>query len=174
LTASESVKLGENYSARATEDFESLIEADSKRLLELAILEARSNISDLHPIHFGAAAIFDDGTIVTTRQASALEYGCTLDAVSQLAPHFQDQNGTPLLLVQADQFGIAHAPFAPARAFLIEQGFENCQIVLHDTPISNNDEDIFDIERWTLREVFVSDLAPSIPAWTKVSKREEA
>jgi hypothetical protein len=173
LTASQSVRLGEKYSSRATDDFESLIEVDSKRLLELAILEARSNISDLHPIQFGAAAIFDDGTIVTTRQASALEYGCTLDAVSQLAPHFQDQNGTPLLLVQADQYGIAHAPFAPARAFLIEHGFENCQIVVHDAPVSDNDDDIFDFDKWTLKEVFASDLAPNAPTWTKGTKREE-
>ena len=173
LTATQSVKLGEKYSNRATDDLESLIEVDSKRLLELAILEARSNISDLHPIQFGAAAIFDDGTIVTTRQASALEYGCTLDAVSQLAPHFQDQNGTPLLLVQADQYGIAHAPFAPARAFLMEHGFENCQIVVHDAPVSDNDDDIFEFDKWTLKEVFASDLAPNGPTWTKGTKREE-
>jgi len=172
LTANQSTMLGEKYSARASDHFETLVEADSKRLLELAILEARSNVSDLHPIQFGAAAIFDDGTIIMTRQSSALEYGCTLDAVSQLAPHFQDQNGTPLLLVQADQYGIAHAPFAPARAFLIEHGFANCQIVLHDAPVSDNDDDIFDIEKWTLKEVFVSELVPTPPAWTKGTVRE--
>ena len=173
LTAIESVQLGEMYSAKATKDLETLEEVDSKRLLELAILEARSNISDVHPIQFGAAAIFDDGTIVTTRQASALEYGCTLDAVSQLFPHFREQNATPLLLVQADQFGIAHAPFAPARAFLTEHGFDSCQIILHDAPISDNEADIFEIDKWTLKEVFVSDLARNLPTWTKGTSRDE-
>lgn len=172
LTATESVQLGEKYSAKATKDLETLEEADSKRLLELAILEARSNISDVHPIQFGAAAIFDDGTIVTTRQASALEYGCTLDAVSQLFPHFREQNATPLLLVQADQFGIAHAPFAPARAFLTEHGFDSCQIILHDAPISDNEADIFEIDKWTLKEVFVSDLARNLPTWTKGTSQD--
>eukprot|EP00429_Kryptoperidinium_foliaceum_P008482 CAMPEP_0176017490 /NCGR_PEP_ID=MMETSP0120_2-20121206/8389_1 /TAXON_ID=160619 /ORGANISM="Kryptoperidinium foliaceum, Strain CCMP 1326" /LENGTH=388 /DNA_ID=CAMNT_0017350511 /DNA_START=135 /DNA_END=1305 /DNA_ORIENTATION=- len=163
--------LGEQYSARATADFDTLEEADSKRLLELAILEAKSNISDLHPIQFGAAAIFEDGTIVTTRQASALEYGCTLDAVSQLAPHFEEQDSAPVLLVQADQFGIAHAPFADARAFLTEHDFENCQIVVHDAPVSDNDEGVFDIDRWTLKEVFASELASKPPSWTEGTER---
>jgi len=140
-------------------------------LLELAILEAKSNISDLHPIQFGAAAIFEDGTIVTTRQASALEYGCTLDAVSQLAPHFEEQDSAPVLLVQADQFGIAHAPFADARAFLTEHDFENCQIVVHDAPVSDNDEGVFDIDRWTLKEVFASELASKPPSWTEGTER---
>lgn len=170
LTASQQVALGESYSARASEDFESLEEPDSKRLLELAIMEARSNISDLHPIQFGAAVIFDDGVIVTSRQSNGLEYGCTLDAVSQLASHFQE-GATPLLLVQADQFGIAHAPFAPARAFLTEQGFEHCQIVIHDVPVSNDDQDIFDIDQWTLKEVYASDLVPNAPTWTKGTDR---
>jgi hypothetical protein len=174
LTATQQVALGEAYtgSAHASQDFETLEEADSKRLLELAIMEARSNTSELHPIQFGAAVIFDDGVIVTSRQTSALEYGCTLDAVSQLASYLQE-GATPVLLVQADQFGIAHAPFAPARAFLTEQGFEHCQIVVHDVPISDDDQDVFDIDKWTLKEVFASDLAPNAPTWTHGTDREE-
>jgi hypothetical protein len=101
-----------------------------------------------------------------------LEYGCTLDAVSQLAPHLQE-DATPLLLVQADQYGIAHAPFAPARAFLSEHGFENCQVVVHDVPSSDDAADVLDMDRWTLKEVFVSDLAPTAPTWTKGTVRDE-
>ena len=171
LTAREAIALGEAYSTRASKDLETLEEADSKRLLELAIMEARTNVSELHPIQFGAAVIFDDGVIVTSHQSCALEYGCTLDAVSLLAPHLQE-GGTPLLLVQADQFGIAHAPFAPARAFLTENGFGHCQIVLHDVPCTDNDEDVFEIDKWTLKEAFVADLAPDAPAWREGTEQE--
>ena len=170
LTASQQTALGEAYSARASQHFDTLEEPDSKRLLELAIMEARRNISELHPIQFGAAVIFDDGVIVTSRQANALEYGCTLDAVSQLAGHFQE-GGNPVLLVQADQFGIAHAPFAPARAFLTEHGFAHCQIVVHDVPFSDDDQDVFDVDKWTLKEVFAAELVPNAPTWTIGSEK---
>ena len=163
LTASKSETLGRSFSDQATQDLDSLDET-AKRLLELAILEAKSNVSDLHPIQFGAAVAFEDGTIVTSHQSSALEYGCTLDAVSQLASHIQES--APVFLVQAAQFGIAHSPFAPARAFLTENGFGNCKILLHETPI-----DVFQIEEWRLRQICASDLAPDIPSWTTGTDR---
>lgn len=173
LTSGESVDLGERYSGRAITDLESLENADSKRLLELAIMEARANVTDLHPIQFGAAVIFDDGTITTSHQSAALEYGCTLDAVSQLAPYLQE-GPTPLLLVQADQYGIAHAPFAPARAFLTENGYGDCQIVVHDVAPSKTDGDFTNMESWVLREVFVTDLQPHAPSWTEGTDRGES
>jgi len=37
----------------------------------------------------------------------------------------------PVLLVQCDQFGIAHAPFAQGRAFLSERGFGDCKVLIH-------------------------------------------
>ena len=117
--------------------------------------------------------MFDDGVIVTSRQAGALEYGCTIDAVSQLASHFQDQGAAPLLLVQADQYGIAHAPFAPARAFLTEYkhddevGFPECQVVVHHVPASDDEQDTFDVSRWKLQEIPVTALAPNAPTWTE-------
>jgi hypothetical protein len=38
----------------------------------------------LHPIRFSAAVLFEDGTIESAWMLKALEYGCTLDPVSQL------------------------------------------------------------------------------------------
>jgi cytidine deaminase len=163
LTALESVDLGESYCDRASSALGALDET-AKRLFELAILEAKSNMTDLHPIQFGAAVAFADGSIVTSHQSSALEYGCTLDAVSQLASHFHES--APVLLVQADQYGIAHAPFAPARAFLTEHGFGDCQILLHETL-----SDVSNIEEWTLREIQVTELAPNAPSWTESTDR---
>lgn len=164
LRASESVTLGETYAKEKQQEnstvrneFDSLNDA-TKKLFELAIEEARSNASENHPIYFGAAVEFDNGEIVTSHQASALEYGCTLDSVSQLASHIK-KGGVPKVIVQADQFGIAHGPFAPARAFLSENGYGDCQILLHDVPIHT----VKDIGSWSLRFVKAKDLAPNAP-----------
>jgi cytidine deaminase len=40
---------------------------------------------DLHPVRMGAAVIFEDGSVSATWQRKALEYGCSLDPVCQLA-----------------------------------------------------------------------------------------
>ena len=92
--------------------------------------------------------LFNDGTISVSSQKKAAEYGCTLDAVTQLVPfieqkqkqkesdHSKQKNNKfpvrPFLLVQVDQFGIAHAPFAKGRAFLTEYGFGDCNILIHN------------------------------------------
>ena len=34
-------------------------------------------------------------------------------------------------IVQVDQFGVAHAPFAPGRALLIEHGFQSIHVLVH-------------------------------------------
>jgi hypothetical protein len=39
---------------------------------------------DIHPLRFGAAVLFDDGEISVSWQKKGMEYGCTLDPVSQL------------------------------------------------------------------------------------------
>ena len=258
-TARESVLMGECYNAldRSRDDLHQLDET-AKRLLELAILEARSTFakttdshtitisnnnannndmhtrkngiimddanhddatiittttttpavppppkqstdSSIHPIHFGAAVLFDDGTICTSHQTSALEYGCTLDAVSQLVSYIQESTAPPTLLVQADQYGIAHAPFAPARSFLTEHGHEQCLILLHydahhhrhhhrpkgdgreemnwdkkevyhDDNHTKNDL-IASIQQWELIQIPAAELAPYTPSWTLSTDR---
>jgi hypothetical protein len=173
LTAQESVELGEAYS-EADRAMKDLLELDAsvKRVFEVAVLEARTKVEDgygdLHPIQFGAAVVFEDGTIASTRQSSALEYGCTLDAVSQLASHMQESSSPPLLVAQADQYGIAHAPFAPARAFLTERGYGNCHVLIHEAPQNVDQSKISD---WVLRTIPASALAPNPPSWTT---REES
>lgn len=164
LTATASVELGDRYneSSKSLEDLDGLPET-AKRLLELAIIEAKANVSDIHPIQFGAAVMLEDESIVTSHQSSALEYGCTLDAVSQLVPHFKDDDLRPVMIVQADQYGIAHAPFAPARSFLSEHGYQDCTVLLHES--STLDDVAKDINGWKLKEVKVSELAPNAPDW---------
>jgi hypothetical protein len=65
---------------------------------------------------------------------------CTLDAIGQLASAINkkylkaDADAPvikPVLIVQCDQFGIAHAPFAQGRSFLTERGFGDCKVLIH-------------------------------------------
>lgn len=39
----------------------------------------------------------------------------------------------PKLLIMVDQYGVAHAPFAQARALLTEHGFGHIGILVHDS-----------------------------------------
>lgn len=100
-----------------------------------------------HPIQYGAAVLFSDNTVSIATQKVAIEYGCTLDAVGQLASVIDrkslqlDENNLavrPILLVQCDQFGIAHPPFAQGRAFLTERGYGDCKILLHQQRLSRS------------------------------------
>jgi hypothetical protein len=175
LDAGESVRKGEAYRQsssgvvghdKSTETKSSLLELSTQemheKLLQLAQQAAsRDERIDLHPIQFGAAVIYSDGRTSTAHQKKALEYGSTLDAVSQLAAHMMDESCSdkPILIVQADQYGIAHAPFAQARAFLSEHGYGSCQVLLHE--FSNDG-----IPKLVC--VPVSELAPTAPDMGKL------
>ena len=110
--------------------------------------------AELHPVQYGACVVFDDGTNASASQKKALEYGCSLDAVCQLCQAIEDkrhhEGRRPVVLCMADQFGVAHAPFAPARAFLVEHGFGDAKILFHD-------------EHAALRTVRAEELLPAIP-----------
>jgi len=117
---------------------------------------------ELHPIRYGAAVLYSDGSIDVAHEKKGLEYGCTLDAVEQLAPLVHARctvpNGEleqllvrPILLVQTDQFGIAHAPYARGRAFFAEHGYGDCLVLVHN---HNCDR---------LLAVTVDELVPGVP-----------
>lgn len=91
----------------------------------------------LHAMRYGAAAalLLEDNRIeiVTASQRKAVEYGASLDAVTQLVPQLFRPDGTRhrvLAVTLVDHFGVAHAPFAAARGFLVEHGFGDCFCVL--------------------------------------------
>jgi hypothetical protein len=168
LTAPQSVVLGTKYSesSSSTRGMESL-DVTAKRLLELAISEAKQSVlneaeRENHPIHFGAAVMFEDQSVSTSHQSSALEYGCSLDAVSQLVPYVEDKDCDPVLIVQADQYGIAHSPFAPARAYFSEHGYQECNVLVHVTSL----DDVTCLDQWKFQKVRIAELAPTPPAWT--------
>jgi len=163
-----------------------------EKLMRLAteVTAMESHRKHAHPMRYGAAVLFSDFTVAIASQKVALEYGCTLDAVGQLAStidrkalQVNEDNPTcrPILLVQCDHFGIAHAPFAQGRAFLSERGYGDCKILIHQQKKkksqgeSNEEEDlgvsvsngmnaeVGEEMKLRLLEVDASDLAPSPP-----------
>ena len=85
----------------------------------------------LHPVSFGAAAVLQDGRVVSAAQRKALEYGCSQDAVCQLLALIDDRGSAPAVVAHCDQFALCHAPFAPARALLVEGGFGAARVLCH-------------------------------------------
>ena len=201
LTAGESFKLGTRLSAAAAsmkdDDDDNFVREKGKlskttrALIQKATAAAQegNDRSELHPIQYGAAVLFTDGSVQTACQMKTLEYGCSLDAVTQLATSIGekmkvqvngnghgndngDGNGDgenkpeiyagirPRLLVQTDQFGVVHTPFASARAFLSEFGYGDCGVLVKGSgsPGLTGLEEHQDIV-----EVTVNDIAPSVP-----------
>jgi hypothetical protein len=93
-------------------------------------------------LRYAAGTRFSDGEVRVTWQHKTLEYGSSLDAVSKLIPFVEDKQHiggkkqhnpvTPQFLMQVDQFGILHAPFARARAYFFEFGFLDVPVLVHD------------------------------------------
>jgi cytidine deaminase len=114
---------------------------------------------ELHPVRYGAAIVFSDGSTHSVSQLKALEYGCTLDPVGLLAPGIQAKvkaGVRPTVVALVDQWGVAHAPFAPGRAYLSEYGCGDVQVVVHDFAGPGGG---------TLSTPLAATLAPSPPAF---------
>jgi hypothetical protein len=114
--------------------------------------------TSLHPISYVAAVRFQDDSFATSRCVKSLEYGCSLDAITQLAPQMEAKRNSgidAIQIVQLDQFGLAHPPFAPGRAFLVEHGYGHVEVGMHDFDPHCN------VLIWNV--VKASELAPMVP-----------
>lgn len=107
------------------------------------LLEAASEVNandfdeNLHPIRFSAAMVLDDLSTIVSWQLKGLEYGCTLDAISQLIYILEQQRKfnhphKAIMIGLVDQFGVFHAPFAQARSLLTEHHYGDLKLVVHD------------------------------------------
>lgn len=131
-----------------------------ERAVYLAALDATAldKRDDLFPLRYAAAALFSDGEIKVTWQHKTLEYGSSLDPLSKLIPFIDEKQlgaarlhvvdpaaggdvvmttaapptATPVFVVQVDQFGILHAPFARVRAFFYEYDFQDLTVLVHN------------------------------------------
>mmetsp|Transcript_7735 Transcript_7735/g.8851 ORF Transcript_7735/g.8851 Transcript_7735/m.8851 type:complete len:409 (+) Transcript_7735:79-1305(+) len=183
ITAAEASKLGKQYKKqdfqkKTTTSTRTILLSNSdngivKRslsdqeleLVQLATNEAieNNNRDTLHPIQYAAAILFQDGTTYKACQRKALEYGCSLDAVTQLGAYIEQKrkdNVNPAILVQADQFGVLHPPFATARAYLSEYGFGDCKVLImvQQAFVQSNSESELEIVETTIKE-----LSPNVP-----------
>ena len=118
----------------------------------------RDDRKSLHPIQYAAAVLFANGKIKTATQKKALEYGCSIDAIYQLIPYIENMDSKPILIVQTDQFGIPHPPFASARAVLYEFGHGECHVL-----VSKYTKDSSNNENFQIDAVQVKDVAPAAP-----------
>jgi len=107
----------------------------------------------LHPIAYVAGVLFSNNKSIFVAQHNAIEYGCSLDAVSRLSPfleHEQKKGITAELILLTDNFGTLHAPCSVARAFLHEKHFGSTKMVVHT-------------REGEVREVDVGELVPFSP-----------
>jgi cytidine deaminase len=124
---------------------EALNSKEFSSLHKLALSHIGADAFDtIHPIKYAAAVQFMDGTTDVAWLLPGLEYGCSIDPVSQLVHSFEkrrfgaknksDQDkidAQPDLLVCVDQFGVCHAPFAMARSLLTEHGYGALRFAYH-------------------------------------------
>ena len=102
----------------------------------LAAVDTSPRTLTLHPISFGAAVRFADNTVEASGYLPALEYGASVCPVQLLCRELDKRvraNGPlPIIIVQVDQFGTAHCPFASARTLLNEHFDRDLKVLYHD------------------------------------------
>ena len=154
LRRAEQQGLGARLGPLVTRSRDALDEGPTKTAWRAAVAACSDDQRrELHPISFGAACVLADGSVATAWQKKALEYSCSLDAICQLAPAIEaarKRGVAPLVLCMADHFGVLHAPFAPARAYLCEHALGDVPVALHD-------------EHGVLHVVNASELLPGLP-----------
>lgn len=145
----------------------SVLEAPEVELLRKVVDASRRDAKNaLHPIRFGGGALFSDGSVEVTWQSKALEYGSTAGVFTKLLHSIESKVDAGLevkLLVQADQFGVMHAPNAQDRALLAEHGLVTARVALHRRGDGDGDNKV-PPKVLVVGVVTVSDLVPMTPA----------
>jgi len=133
LTGRDQMQAGRDLGQKVAARMAALTGSEALAWQSAVSASKRDGRGDLHPLSFGACMVFRDGTHAVSWQKKALEYSCSLDAVCQLAPAIETTDAKPSVLCMADQFGLCHAPFAPARAYLVEHGWGDVRLLVHDS-----------------------------------------
>jgi len=91
---------------------------------------------DLYCVRYAAGVLFSDGSTKTAAQSKLVEYNFSADPITKLLLLLEDNRTKgihPSLIIQCDQFGVCHAPFAPARGHLFEGEFKSTSVIVHDS-----------------------------------------
>eukprot|EP00009_Paramoeba_aestuarina_P003441 CAMPEP_0201522978 /NCGR_PEP_ID=MMETSP0161_2-20130828/18675_1 /ASSEMBLY_ACC=CAM_ASM_000251 /TAXON_ID=180227 /ORGANISM="Neoparamoeba aestuarina, Strain SoJaBio B1-5/56/2" /LENGTH=366 /DNA_ID=CAMNT_0047921965 /DNA_START=28 /DNA_END=1128 /DNA_ORIENTATION=+ len=113
------------------------VEKDSEwfPLFDKAIAATQQDDQDhIFALRMACAVQFSDKEIITTHQTKALEYGSTLDPLSKLFFSIENkiaEGHTLQKILITDQYGLIHAPFAQARALLVEGQSNTCWCLGH-------------------------------------------
>ena len=127
------------------------------------------NVADSSRLWCCACAVLSDGFVTSATEKRFLEYGNSLDSVSQLAETIeshlrrarsseQNEKVTVKAVCQVDSHGFAHAPFAPGRAYLYEYGHFETKVFCHTKGSKETDETVI-----ISNPVQVKDLMPFSP-----------
>ena len=130
-------------------------------------------------IRYAAACLLSSGATLCAVESPALEYGCSLDVVGQLAALLAEREREKkggresiesiVAICIVDQYKVCHAPFAVGRAFLKENGFGGATVFYHER--REDPEGIAaeggggETAYFDLKEILVDDLVPLIPAF---------
>lgn len=114
------------------------VPADARSLFEKT-LQTAQEVTDahrrVHPAQYAAGALFHSGELRACSAAPAIEFPCSIDAVARLSVHLeerQQRGDLPKLLMVCDRWGVLHAPFAVGRSYLLEHGFSDVDMLVHD------------------------------------------
>ena len=109
-------------------------DAQLSKLYEKAMeATSKDSFNNIHPLRLAAAIVLDNGEIECCWQLKALEYGSTLDPVCQLITIMERLTSgdvRPKYLIMVDQWGNIHAPFAQARAILVEHNYHDLNVIV--------------------------------------------
>ena len=100
----------------------------------LKAVDTSARTISIHPISFGAAVRFSDDTIEASGYLPALEYGASVCPIQLLCRELDKRARSgprPVVIVQVDQYGVAHCPFASARTLLNEHFDRNLKVLFH-------------------------------------------
>lgn len=109
---------------------------DRRRLYETAYAAARAPALNgaAFAVCCAASALFLSGE-TRTCAAAAAESPCAVEAVVRLGVWLEEhasQGDVPQLILVCDQWGVLHAPFAVGRGYLVEHGFGDVALLVHD------------------------------------------
>ena len=94
---------------------------------------------------------------VTASQLLTLEYGASQDALCQLYARLSPQDAV-VAIVQVDQFGIPHAPFAAARSVYVEHGMGHIPVIVLEEFLDDEG-----VKKSRLVSITMSELKPHVP-----------
>lgn len=159
LSRKQTFEAQKNFKFTSVED--SNVDEKAKKCYKLSLEKSKVKyIESNDQLSCVSCALFSDGSFSIAFEKRSLEYGTSLDAITQLAEAIETKTKTKDIFLeyicQVDPFGFAHAPYASGRAFLHEYGHGQCNVICHVLDSTQSDK-----VKWSV--VKAEDLMPDSP-----------